>query len=497
MAPEIEICFALLGSRPPSARELSRLPLLGGAMHRVQTLTAVYFDTADALLARHRVGLRIRRESGRWQQTLKAEGDGLERLELEHTLGQRAARPSPAIDPAGLPDRAQLIALGFKKSEVLRLSAPDALAPLFTVAVRRTIWQVALGSSRLEVAYDLGTIETDSDQRPIAEIEIELLSGQRADLFAAAQSLSVFLDGIGLPACLEPRSKAQRGLMLVYPESGFPGLPKAKATGETGSVLSTHLLRATQALATEVWRILDTTDPEGPHQARVALRQIRTILKLLQSATPDGIEDPLLSACSALADSLGELRDLDVAMEKVAEPLQAALEADHEVSEALHQARQAREHIRGDIREALRQQPVRSLLVSLIARSDALATQHGLPTATVFAKAQAQQLLRRVSRRKRQATHVEGLHRLRLAYKALRYAAPVLLQLGADPSLALEAKKAARAQDKLGDDQDRAVMLQTLTRHLNSAPEDTRHARFLTLAQGFLIGRSEARAMEG
>ncbi|MEY3969711.1 MAG: hypothetical protein RL617_724, partial [Pseudomonadota bacterium] len=355
--------------------------------------------------------------------------------------------------------------------------------------VRRTIWQVALGSSRLEVAYDLGTIETDSDQRPIAEVEIELLSGQRADLFAACQSLSVFLDGIGLPACLEPRSKAQRGLMLVYPESSFPGLPKAKATGETGSVLSAHLLRATQALATEVWRILDTTDPEGPHLARVALRQIRTILKLLQSATPTGIEDPLLSASSALADSLGELRDLDVAMEKVAEPLHAALEADHEVSEALHQARQAREHIRGNIREALRQQPVRSLLVSLIARSDALATQHGLPTAAVFAKAQAQQLLRRVSRRKRQATHVEGRHRLRLAYKALRYAAPVLLQLGADPSLALEAKKAARAQDKLGDDQDRAVMLHTLTRHLAGDEQDCRHERFLTLAKGFLIGR--------
>lgn len=489
MASEIEVCFALLGTKAPTVRTLGRWPLLVGADQRIQTLTATYFDTPNAILARHRVGLRIRRESGKWQQTFKAEGNGLERLEIEHTLSQRTAHPLPAIDPIGLPDRAQLARLGFKKSEAAQFSDPAALVPLFTVRVRRTIWQVALGSSRLEVAYDLGTIETESDRRPITEIEIELLSGQRTDLFAACQSLSSFLDDIGLAACLEPRSKAQRGLMLVYPEFSFPGLPKAKATGETGSVLSAHLLRATQALATEIWRILDTTDPEGPHQARVALRQIRTILKLLQSAAPDVIEDPLRLACSDLADSLGELRDLDVAMEKVAEPLHAALEADHEVSEALHQARQAREHIRGNIREALRQQPVRSLLVSLIARSDALATQHGLPTAAVFAKEQAQQLLRRVSRRKRQATHVEGRHRLRLAYKALRYAAPVLLQLGADPSLALEAKKAARAQDKLGDDQDRAVMLYTLTRHLAEGEQDRRHERFLTLAKGFLVGR--------
>jgi CHAD domain-containing protein len=212
-------------------------------------------------------------------------------------------------------------------------------------------------------------------------------------------------------------------------------------------------------------------------------------LKLLQSATPDGIEDPLLSASSALADSLGELRDLDVAMEKVVDPINRALETDPDVSAALQQAQSARELIRNRIREQLCQQSVRSLLVSLMARSDALATQHGLPTAAVFARAQAQQLLRRVSRRKRQATHVEGRHRLRLAYKALRYAAPVLLQLGADPSLALEAKKAARAQDKLGDDQDRAVMLHTLTRYLAEEEQDCRHEQFLTLAKGFLIGR--------
>jgi len=489
MASEIEVCFALLGTKAPTARDLGRWPLLGGARQRLQTLTATYFDTPSALLACHRVGLRIRRESGKWQQTFKAEGDGLERLEIHHTLTQKTAQPFPAIDPLGLPNRAQLASLGFKKSEASQLSNPAALGPLFTVRVRRTIWQVALGSSLLEVAYDLGSIETESDQRPVVEIEIELLSGQRADLFAACQSLSVFLDGIGLPACLEPRSKAQQGLMLVYPESSFSDLPKARATGETGVVLSAHLLRATQALATEVWRILDTTDPEGPHQARVALRQIRTILKLMQSAAPEVIEDPLLTACSALADSLGELRDLDVALEKVVEPLHAALETDREVSEALHLANLARRQIRDAIREALRQQHVRSLLVSLMARSDALATQHGLPTAAVFAKAQAQQLLRRVSRRKRQATHVEGRHRLRLAYKALRYAAPVLLQLGADPSLALEAKKAARAQDKLGDDQDRAVMLHTLMRHLTATEENCQHERFLTLAKGFLIGR--------
>jgi triphosphatase len=489
MASEIEVCFALLGAKAATARDLGRWPLLGGTTQRLQTLTATYFDTPDALLARHRVGLRVRRESGKWQQTFKAEGDGLERLEIQHTLTQKTVHPTPGIDPIGLPGRGQLTSLGFKKSEAVQLSDPAALVPLFTVRVRRTIWQVALGSSHLEVAYDLGTIETDSDQRPIAEIEIELLSGQRADLFAACQSLSIFLDGVGLPACLEPRSKAQRGLMLVYPEYSFPGLPKAKATGETGLVLSAHLLRATQVLATEFWKILETSDPEGPHQARVALRQIRTILKLLASATSEANEEPLLAACAAMADFLGELRDLDVAMEKVVDPINRALGTDPDVSVALQQAQAARELIRNRIREQLCQQSVRSLLVSLMARSDALATQHGLPTAAVFAKAQAQQLLRRVSRRKRQATHVEGRHRLRLAYKALRYAAPVLLQLGADPSLALEAKKAARAQDKLGDDQDRAVMLHTLTRYLAEEEQDCRHEQFLTLAKGFLIGR--------
>jgi len=96
---------------------------------------------------------------------------------------------------------------------------------------------------------------------------------------------------------------------------------------------------------------------------------------------------------------------------------------------------------------------------------------------------------RRIKKRAKLEPTDENLHRLRLGYKALRYASPVLLKLGADASLAEDARRAAKAQDQLGNDHDQAVMLTTLQRALGQQELPSHHQdRFLSLAQGFLIG---------
>lgn len=502
MPAEIEVCFGLTGPSALTPRGLARWELLSNAQSRVQTLSAIYFDTPDFLLASHRFGLRVRRESGKWVQTFKAEKDGLARTEINHALSQRNLQPTPGIDTPGLPDRSQLIALGMKKTDATRVARPQALAPIFSVRVRRTSWLVTLGTSQIEVAFDSGVISTDAAQSKILEVELELVCGQRSDLFAASQSLSMFFEAQGQAACLEPRSKAQRGLMLIAPSGRHHRLPKARQTGSTGLVLGAHLLRAAQALAAQVWVILESAHPEGPHQARVALRQIRTILKLIHAATQDSSTDapmdraidapgdPLLLLAAALADALGELRDLDVATEKVLRPLRETLPTDQDILEASSQLNTARSAIQEALRHTLVRAQARGLVIALLVRADEMQAHHGLLPAASFARGQAQLLLKRVARRKRVAHSPEGRHRLRLAYKALRYATPVLLQLGAEPSLAIAAKKAAKAQERLGDEQDKAVMLQTLRRHLS----DTQTAqpsgpnRFLILVEGFLIG---------
>ena len=502
MSSEIELCFGLTGPSLLTPRGLARWELLSDAQPRVQTLSAIYFDTSDFTLASHRFGLRVRRESGRWVQTFKAEKDGLARTEINHILSQRNLQPTPGIDTSGLPDRSELMALGMRKTDAVGIARPQALRPIFSVRVRRTSWLVTVGASQIEVAFDSGVISTDAAQSKILEVELELVCGQRSDLFAATQSLSLFFEAQGQAACLEPRSKAQRGLMLIAPTAQHHKMPKARQAGSTGLVLGAHLLRAAQALAAQVWVILESAHPEGPHQARVALRQIRTILKLIHAATQDPSTDapmdlaidapgdPLLLLAAALADSLGELRDLDVATEKVLRPLRETLPTDQDILDASSLISTARSAIQETLRHDLARAQTRGLVIALLIRADELRTHHGLSPAAAFARGQAQLLLKRVARRRRVAHSPEGRHRLRLAYKALRYATPVLLQLGAEPSLAIAAKKAAKAQERLGDEQDKAVMLQTLRHHLSDTQtaQPLGQGRFLILVEGFLIG---------
>jgi inorganic triphosphatase YgiF len=502
MSSEIELCFGLTGPSLLTPRGLARWELLSDAQPRVQTLSAIYFDTSDFTLASHRFGLRVRRESGRWVQTFKAEKDGLARTEINHILSQRNLQPTPGIDASGLPDRSELMALGMRKTDAVGIARPQALRPIFSVRVRRTSWLVTVGASQIEVAFDSGVISTDAAQSKILEVELELVCGQRSDLFAATQSLSLFFEAQGQAACLEPRSKAQRGLMLIAPTAQHHKMPKARQAGSTGLVLGAHLLRAAQALAAQVWVILESAHPEGPHQARVALRQIRTILKLIHAATQDPSTDapmdlaidapgdPLLLLAAALADSLGELRDLDVATEKVLRPLRETLPTDQDILDASSLISTARSAIQETLRHDLARAQTRGLVIALLIRADELRTHHGLSPAAAFARGQAQLLLKRVARRRRVAHSPEGRHRLRLAYKALRYATPVLLQLGAEPSLAIAAKKAAKAQERLGDEQDKAVMLQTLRHHLSDTQtaQPLGQGRFLILVEGFLIG---------
>jgi adenylate cyclase len=112
-------------------------------------------------------------------------------------------------------------------------------------------------------------------------------------------------------------------------------------------------------------------------------------------------------------------------------------------------------------------------------------------SAADFAKAEAERLKKRIDRREkrcRQDPSPEAHHRLRLAHKALRYASPLLRDLGAPQNLAGWAKQSARAQEKLGAAQDRATALQTLKAALHHSPiSDADQNRSLALVEGWLL----------
>lgn len=504
---EIEICLGLAAKTPITARNLSGWSALTGLRSRRQLLVAHYFDTHDSLLARRQMGLRLRRESGAWVQTFKAETASLERLELNHRLTQRQARPRPSLSPEGLPSKEQCLALGLKRPEINTLLSLENLEEQFQVEVRRQTWVVAWGRSQLELAFDQGLLHAADQQQAFTELELELSAGQWDDLFEATQSLSGYLESLGLKAFLEPRSKAERGCQLaafhlkdkkafkltnrarVGPQKAGLAKTQDSVPPNTSDLLSLHLQTAVHRLSQELIAVLETQDPEGPHQARVALRQIRTLLKLLVAA---GLLDPstrLEQKASELADALGELRDLDVAQEKLLRPLESQLSFDAAVIAAAVAISEQTNRIRESLHQRLLGHDCRGFVLDVFQFANTLKGHVGLPEAQSFANQQAALLRRRVKKRAKLEPTDENLHRLRLGYKALRYASPVLLELGADAGLADDARRAAKAQDRLGNDQDRAVMLTTLQRVLSQQALASHHQdRFLALAQGFLIG---------
>lgn len=497
---ETEICIA-----GPFTRALLRAsPWLKDQTPKRQQLRAVYWDTPQASMARASAGLRLRRESGRWVQTLKVEHGPDSRTEFNHVLPQRTVAPLPSIDPTGLPSPNTLRSLGIKKSAQRALEETAHLLPQFEVRVSRQLWTISYGESVLELAYDRGDIiaapanaasggaapESLHRRSPINELELELVSGDACALWSLAQEFLLWLPG---GFTIEPRSKALRGYRLLWPSAGAAvKAPDCSARG-FGPVLTHHLRAASHTLAHRLVQIPSRSDPEDIHQARVALRQIRTLLKLLVAA---GYPDPaqtLLPQCASLATQLGPVRDIDVVLETILHPLRARLPADT----ALKNLASAAQRYQADLRDTITSVLAGPLAPLLLCDLGQLCyTMPEAPlvaseSAADFAKAEAERLKKRVERREkrcRQQPSAESDHQLRLAHKALRYASPLLRDLGAPQNLAGWAKESARAQEKLGSAQDRATALQTLAAALHHSPiSDADQNRGLALVEGWLL----------
>lgn len=284
---------------PDDAGAFAGQPRLRRAKATQQALHTLYFDTPDFRLAKIGVALRVRKVGRRWVQTLKTEGEqsgGLSRrLELETPV----ARPQP--DFAQFP--ARLVAKLIPPKRRARLS------PVYETRFRRTTWNLrAADGSRIELALDVGEILAGGRSEPVCEVELELKSGTPASLHALA---GVLAQHVLLIPC--DASKAARGARLA---AGLAPQP-LKATAPVlrkKMPLCTGLaaiLRADLAqLQANLPGFLLTADPEYCHQARVAIRRLRSAARLFRKLCPLPAER--LAEVAALGDALGRARDADV-----------------------------------------------------------------------------------------------------------------------------------------------------------------------------------------
>lgn len=300
---------------PPTARaRIARA--LATATSQVTRLQAVYADSADDRLARAGLALRLRKEGRVWVQTLKGRGDGLMRR-LEHEVRLPAQRGIPVLER----QRHAGTAAGIALAEAL---GDAELMPLYSTDIRRTHRRVRCAGALVEIALDEGRIIAGARDQQVCEIEFELLEGTPSALLALAAR---WAQRHGL--WLDLRSKSERGHRLARgldgaaaTRAGAIRLPDHPTTGNAffGMVESSlaHGLRNLAELAGAAG------GPEHLHQLRVALRRLRTALRLFGDWSADVDRAAALEQqLRAWFVRLGEGRDDDVLAQTLAPVLAA------------------------------------------------------------------------------------------------------------------------------------------------------------------------------
>jgi inorganic triphosphatase YgiF len=196
------------------------------------------------------------------------------------------------------------------------------LQSVFRTRVSRTLWTIERDQAQIEVALDVGeiTVQVSGEpvREPISELELELKRGDATALIDFALDL---IDGSGkapLPLLPLARSKAERGYQLASLRQAVAVKASAKGFTEklTRKMSFAQALRAVMAHGLSVVTVncellLRADDPEYVHQARVALRRVRSAVRLFDRAGRDVPRD-LRNELKWLADALGAVRDWDV-----------------------------------------------------------------------------------------------------------------------------------------------------------------------------------------
>jgi CHAD domain-containing protein len=229
------------------------------------------------------------------------------------------------------------------------------------------------------------------------------------------------------------------------------------------------------ALSSSVDRLLEHeqgvvagSDPEQVHQARVATRRMRSDLRTFQDFLDPDWANELRAELQWLGRELGEVRDIEVMLDRLRNDARALPDAHHEQAEHVVRRLVADWHgARRHIVDALADERFRALRDRLIAAA-------GHARVTPWAHLRATEALPPVVRKpwKKLRSAVEeldddppdaALHEIRIRAKRARYAAEAVAPVFGKP-----ARRYARAieaiQTVLGDHQDAVVAAEWLAK---------------------------------
>jgi inorganic triphosphatase YgiF len=402
-----------LEAEPAALDGLAHAALLADAGLTARHEISTYFDTPDQDLHRAGLSLRVRQIGDRFVQTVKAEGSAAAGLFARPEWERELPTGTPQIDDAAGP-----------LSTLIDAALLRTIAPLFVGDMTRATGRLAYDGGDVEIVLDRGELSGSDRSLAVNEVELELKDGRPQALFDLARALNEIA-----PLRLGVLSKSERGYRLASGDT--PASVKAPAIALKGDVTVAEAFQAVAGACLRHFRLNEDIllrhdgGAEPLHQARVALRLLRSALSIFKPALSDARFDHFRNEFRWLAATLGDARDLDVLLATLEGPDVAALLP-------------ARAQAYADVHAALASIRARRLMIDL---SEWLAiggwrTQDiDLPVrdrpAELFAAATLQKLRRRLKREGRHLADLgdEARHEVRILAKKLRYASEFFVSL--------------------------------------------------------------------
>lgn len=409
--------------------------------HQQVRLETVYWDTAGLSLARWGCSLRHRVAGGKpegWTVKLPSEGAGsmLERPELEF---EGPARRPPAAAVALL-------------RAYIRSRELEPVARLSTLRERIRLVDAA-GRRLLEITDDeVSVLEGRRVAARFREIEVEVSEGGDDHLEPVLDRLRKAGAGAADPTPKNIRALGPRA--QLPPEVA----PREVHGGTAGEALKAAIATSVAQLLQHDPAIRAGTDPESIHQARVAVRRLRSHLRTFGDLLEGAWADELRQDLGRVGAGLGAARDAEVLLERLQARVKELPESDRRAALGLLSGLET-EAV--EARESARRLLDREAYIALLDRLVEAANDPPLlETAELPAAGVLPQLVAGPWRKLRKAVGGLGpespdaeLHAARIAAKRARYAAEAVAATGNSDAQAF-AKAAAALQTVLGEHQD-------------------------------------------
>ena len=400
MSTEIELKLEIDPGDLPLVRQN---PLLAAAESHSSHQVTLYYDTPETVLKKHGLTLRVRSADGHFIQTIKGATNRVGLVSREEIECEVA---SLKPDLAALPEH---------PIHAVMTNCDGALREVIRSEVERTSWLVDFGNGRIQLDLDSGTMIAGKRSTEFAELELELRDGPPVILIMASRRISDYS-----PVRLGVLTKADRGFRLANNEHAKvqkAGSVRIDPDMTVGQAFDTIVHACLKHYRLNEPLVTHKSNASALHQARVAMRRLRSALSLFRPAVEDVEFQHLRHELRWFTAQLGDARNLDVYLQR-----------DHPNDER-EELILKRERAYGRVTDAMNSLKFRRLLIDLVGWSAIGAWRSGkLAQRPIhsFANRRLDRLWRTIS-----AADLAGMdeieqHTLRIQVKKLRYAVEFL-----------------------------------------------------------------------